>query len=355
MPELFEEIFSKENLLKAYHKALVAQGKYHKEALVFARNETYYLRRLREVLYDKTYVFSGYNKFSVYEPKERVIYAPHFVDKIVQLAIHFVLTPLYLKSFIKSSYSCLPGRGTLAAVNQVQSNLFSARSGWGKEAYILKLDVKKFFYSINRDLLKQIYRQKIKDEDVLWVLDTITDSASSIDAKGLPLGNTTSQLFSNIYMDRLDQACVRWWGYKYYVRYADDIIVVLPNKAEAVLAKERCTTFLHDKLDLEINRDKTQVFPLKNGVNAFGYKIRPDYRLLRTDSKQRIKRKVKAIPHLIQEGRLTELKAGEMLASWSGHACNGNCYHFIQNLVIRYPYLYLDKKGILRLDATKVK
>ncbi len=235
-------------------------------------------------------------------------------------------------------------RGTHAAVNQVHKNLKVAKYKWGNQAYICNVDVRKFFYSIDRDILKEQYRKVIKEKDMLWIMDEIVDSGGLIDEVGLPLGNTLSQLCANVVLNDLDQHCKRYLGYKHYVRYADDIVIVLPTKEEAQKAKELCMKFLVDRLNLEANKWKSQIYPVNQGVNAFGYKIFTTHRLLRNDSKKRIKQKIKKMPRLIAKDRMTIDKANEMLASWSGHARHANSYNFMKRIVDRRPYIKIVKK-----------
>lgn len=342
---LFDETFSEDMLWKAYKKASRGSLRYKKDCLLFARNEVLNIRKLRDELFDGTYKFSGYKQFDVLEPKKRHISAPFFRDKIVQLCLVDSLSQIYVPKFINSSYACIKGRGTHKAVDKVQSNLRSAKDKWNN-AYVLKLDVKKFFYTIDRAILKDIYKKVIKDERIISVVDKIIDSAEEISPKGLPLGNSLSQLLANVYMDRLDQYCKRYLGYKHYVRYADDVIICLPNKNEAVKAKNLCVAFLKEKLNLEANENKTQVSPVKNGVNAFGFKIWATHKLLRNDSKKKIKRKVKAFPRLLAEGKIKPIKVNQILASWSGHAKHGDTYNFIQKLLSQNRYLIYEKKTL---------
>lgn len=353
MSLLFEQMFSIESLEKAFRHATRGVEKYSREALIFAENETENLLALRESILNGTYRFSGYYKFTIFEPKERIIHAPHFQDKIVQLTMNNHLRDIFIPRFIPESYSCLPDRGTHKAVDKVQSNLRKGRRYWGDSAYILKIDVKKFYYTIDRDILKQIYRRIIKEQDVLAMMDEITDSAAAIGPVGVPLGNTMSQLYSNMYLDRLDQACKRFWGYKLYVRYADDIIIVLPDKASAQLAKERCVAFLAERLRLTANKNKTQIFPIQQGVNAYGFKIYCTHKLLRDDSKKRIKRKIKKMPQLLKEGRITVDKCNQMLGSWSGHAKHGDSHNFKTRILEKRPYIKMED-GILKIDETKL-
>lgn len=343
---LFNEIFSLENMEKAYKQSLKAEGKYKHEALIFQRNETINLERLRNSLFDRSYKFSGYNTFKVYEPKERVINAPHYKDKIVQLAMNNVLKEIFVPTFISDSYACMDNRGTHKAVERVQRNLKKGAWEFGQQAYICKVDVSKFFYSIDRDILKRLYRKKIKEADVLWVMDAVTDSGALVDDVGLPLGNTMSQLCANIYMDALDQYCKRYLKYKYYVRYADDVVIVLPNKESALKAQKLCADFLDERLNLRINPKKTQIFPIRQGVNCFGFKIYTTHRLLRDSSKKKLKRKIKKMPYLIAKEKMTIDKANQMLASWSGHARYASSINFAQSILDKRPYTKLENKSL---------
>lgn len=347
MSILFDECFKYTNLYKAYKRALKSDGKYKIEALAFQRNESVNLMNLQKRLYNRTYKFSGYITFEVHEPKRRVINAPHFVDKIVQLAMHEVLSEIFVPKFISHSFACMTDRGTHAAVNQVQKNIKVAKWKWGNDAYICNVDVRKFFYTIDRDILKMQYRRVIKDEDMLWVMDGIVDSGGLIDDIGLPLGNTLSQLCANIVMNDLDQYCKRYLGYKYYVRYADDVVIMLPNKEETQKAKELTMNFLVDRLNLEANKWKSQIYPVNQGINAFGYKIFTTHKLLRNDSKKKIKRKIKKMPRLIANERMTIEKANELLASWTGHAMHANSFNFIKSIIDRRPYIKYQNNNLM--------
>lgn len=339
MSILFDEMFSLDNLEKAYKQSLKSDGKFKAEALIFQRNETVNLQRLRDSLYNRTYKFSGYNEFTIYEPKERIINAPHYKDKVVQLAMNNVLKEILVPTFISDSYACMDNRGTHKAVEKVQKNLRKAYWEYGEEAYICKVDVSKFFYSIDRDILKKIYRKKIKDGDVLWVMDVVTDSGGLIDDIGVPLGNTMSQLYANSYLDTLDQYCKRYLSYKYYVRYADDVIIILPNKEEAQKAKYLCEQHLINRLNLVANPKKSQIFPIDQGVNAYGFKVYRSHKLLRDDSKKKIKRKIRKMPYLIASGRMTIDKANQMLGSWSGHARYASSMNFMQSILDKRSYI----------------
>lgn len=356
---LFEEIVDIGNLEKAYKQALKGSTKYGFEALEFSINETANLMELRRKLLDGTYQFSGYIRFKVYEPKERIIDAPHFVDKIVQLAINDILKEFFLPTFIYDSYACLDNKGTHKAVERVSHFMRKASWEFGEEAFIVKLDVRKFFYTIDRDILKVILKEffskKIKCARTLYLLFEIIDSADDVDLLGLPLGNVFSQLGANIYMNKLDQYSKRKLSLRYYVRYADDVIVIVRNKDEANRILKLMIEFLGNHLALNVNEKKTKIFPIEQGVNAYGFKIYKTHRLLRNDSKKKIKRKTKKMRRLIAEGLMTVEKAEQILNSWKGHAEYGNSYNFIQRLIRNNDHIYMNEKGILKIDTNKVK
>lgn len=354
MSLFFDEIFSMDNLEKAYKRTLTEGGKFRNEALIFQRNETVNLVRLQKLMYSGKYKFSGYEHFEVFEPKRRVINAPMYKDKIVQAALSIKLNELYNPKFIFDSYSCIEGKGTHKAVAKVQKNMRSAHDKWGGDAYIVKVDVSKFFYSIDRSIAKQLYRKVIKEADVLAVVDEIVDSADEIDEIGLPLGNSISQLCANIYLNELDQYCTRYLHYKHYVRYADDIVIIRPNKVEAQKAKAECVRFLGEKLNLVANPKKSQIFPITQGINAFGFKIYSTHKLLRNDSKKKIKRKVKKMPRLVANDLMTVEKANQILGSWSGHAMYADSHRFIQSILDRRSYIRLDG-NIMKINEEELK
>jgi len=354
--EIFDKITDEENLYNAYKKALKGKGKYHVEAMKFALDEIYNLNELRMSLINGTYKFDGYTTFTVYEPKERIINAPHFKDKIVQLAINNVLKDVYNPCFIFDSYACIDGKGTHKCVDRIQHLMRKAKWEYGEETAIIKGDVKKFFYTINRDILKNLLQKKIKCKKTLNLLFKIIDSADTIDILGLPLGNTISQLCANIYLNELDQFCKRKLSLKYYIRYMDDVILFVKDKQTAKETLDSIIEFIEINLKLNLNKSKTKIFPLEQGVNAIGYKTYPTHRLLRNDSKKKIKRKIKAMPHLIKEGKLTIEKAEQILNSWLGHAKHGNSYNFIKKLIMKNNFLYItNKKGKKVLKINKYK
>lgn len=353
--ELFSKIIDRENIYKAYKKSLKSDGKYNCEAMEFALNETENINKLMQSLVDETYEFDGYIRFPVFEPKERIVDAPHFKDKVVQLAINNVLKEVYNPSFIFDSYACIDGKGTHKCVDRISHFIRKAKWEYGEDAYIIKLDIKKFFYSIDRDILKSILPKKIRCKKTIDLIFKIIDSAELISPLGLPLGNTLSQICANIYMNELDQYYKRKLSLKYAVRYMDDMIIIVKNKDIARDVFKKINAFVEDELHLQLNKNKSKIFPINQGVNAVGYKIYATHRLLRNDSKKKIKRKIKAMPALISEGKLTVKKAEQMLDSWLGHASHANSYNFIQKLLEKHSFLYLTDKNVLKINTNNLE
>jgi len=353
--DIFNCIIDEENIYKAYAKTQKGDGKYKKDAMIFASNETYNLKLLKESLVNETYEFGEYTRFKVYEPKERIVDAPTYVDKIVQVAINNVLKEIYYPSFIYDSFSCIDNKGTHLCVKRIQKFMKKAKWQHGSDAYIIKIDIKKFFYSIERNILKDILPKKIKSEKALKLLNKIIDSANSISSLGLPLGNTLSQIGANIYMDRVDQYAKRKLSIKHYARYADDIFVIVESKEVAIQVLKQIVTFIKEELDLEVNIDKTKIFPINQGINGVGFKIHTTHILLRNDTKKKIKRRAKSMSRLISEGRMTKEKAEQMLNSWKGHADYACNHNFIESLINRNSFIYKDNDGKLKIDIDKIR
>lgn len=338
---LYERIIDYDNLLFSYSKVLAGSRKYKKDAVLFSMYEDLNLVKLWLALKHNTYIPSDYIEFKVYEPKERIIHAPRVRDKIVQFATHNVIKDVYADSFIKYSYACLEERGTHAAVEQVQKNLRICEREY-TEAWIVKLDVSKFFYSIDRTILKEILRKKISCIRTLRLLDLIIDSSPEGE-KGIPLGNVTSQDFANVYLNELDQYAMRYLGIRYYVRYMDDVVAILPSREEAKRCVMLMEKFIEERLNMQVNPKKTQIFPLRQGVNAYGYKIWTTHKLIRSESKNNMKRKLRKMEYKRQKGELDVAKIQQSAASWIGHARHSNSFNLCKKLFADYKYIQIKK------------
>lgn len=340
---LYERIYDTKNLEESYKRTQSGNRKYRKEAIYFAMSKERKLRCLQKELEDRTYRPGSYIEFYVFEPKKRLVHAPHIRDKIVQFSIHTVIQGIYRSVFIKDSYACLEEKGTHEAVHRIQHYMRLAQWKY-EEPYIVKIDVRKFFYSINRDILKTIYRKKIpeSEQDFLRILDMIVDSSPEGE-KGLPLGNVTSQDFANIYLNEVDQFCKRYLGLKWYVRYMDDICIIVKDRETARDALAKIRTYVKDHLDLELN-EKTHIYPLAKGINTIGFRIHTTHLEVRNSSKAAMKRRIKKIDEKVQSGRLTKKQAQQAVNAWLGHARHSNSYNLAKKIFEKYDYIQIEDK-----------
>lgn len=338
------------NLMKAFEKTQESNSIYEKASIEFSLDLTYNIKKLNQQLKNKTYETKKYNIFKVYEPKERIIAAPQFKDKVVQFAAHRILNPKFENKFINNSFSCINGKGTHACAKKTHKFLKRANWMW-EDPWIIKADIKSYFYSIDHKILKNILKKEIKSKKILNLLSIIIDGSPN--KVGLPLGNVTSQLFANVYLNRLDNFIKRNLGIKFFTRYMDDFCIIVRNRKQAKIIKNKLSSFANEKLNLKMNKRKTKIFPLRQGVNFTGYKIWHTHILIRKKSKERMKSKLKKFPKLIKKGDLTKQKAKQMANSWKGHAdhaCSKNLYDYLLN---RFSYLkYEDEK--FEIDLQKI-
>ena len=252
-----------ENLLLAHKKARCGKREKKKVILVELILEQELLR-LEKELKNCTYKHSSYTTFKVYQPKERIIMASEYIDRIVhQWYVQHFIKPYFVPQFINTTYACIEGRGMHKASKDVQTAMKSAKSKW-TSYYILKMDVTKYFHNIDKRILWDILKRKIKDKKLLWLTREILLSTEGM--LGLPLGNYTSQMFANIYLNELDQYVKHKLKCKYYFRYMDDMVILLPDKEIANNVLNDITIFLKEKLGLTLN-SKTKIFKDKQGVN----------------------------------------------------------------------------------------
>lgn len=350
--DLYEKIINYNNLEAAYFEVTKGSRKYKAQAVHFEMMLELNLYRLWKDLKYGTYRVGPYTKFKVYEPKERWISAPSLRDKIVQQAVHRVTKNIWNNIYIRGSYACIEGKGHQRAAQDVQRNIRIVERE-NEEAWVVSVDVSKFFYTIDRELAKCWVSKKICCKKTLWLFYQIIDSSPEANGMGIPLGCVTSQDLANLTLHELDKYVVRFLGYRYYTRYMDDVNVVVKTKQEAQSLKREICAFLRGKLNLLENPKKSHIFPSKNGVNAYGFKIWSTHMKVRDDSKRRMKRKIKALDRKLQRQELT---LGEVLApvnSWLGHARHSNSYNLCKKLFAKYPYVKIEgdeKYGNRRLN-----
>ena len=311
----FDKYLTYDNLMKA-HK-LSRKGKnYKKEVILFNLKQEEYIKWLYEQLKNGKYKHGGYRVFYIQEPKPRRIEASSYMDRIVhRWLVDSFLDRYFISQFITTSYACIKKRGMHKATIDVQNAMRHCTRIWGNY-YILKMDIKKYFQNIDKDILLNILKRKIKEEKLLKVIESIIYSNEG--KKGIPIGNYTSQIFANIYLNELDQYVKHKLKCKYYYRYMDDAVILLPTKEKTKEILEKIREYLKENLELTLN-EKTQIFKSKQGINFCGYKIN-EYRIkIRDRGKKAIKNKIKILTKEIKEGRLTTKEAVKYISGHLGY------------------------------------
>jgi retron-type reverse transcriptase len=314
--DLYSKIYSFENIYVAYLKAR-KNKRYHPEVLRFSVNLEENLINIQKELINKTYKTGEYKHFVVYEPKERLISALPFKDRVVQHAICNIIEPIFEKSFIYDSHACRKEFGVLSGVLRT-TEFLRAVSQNSEKVYCLKGDVSKYFPSIDHEVLKKLIRKRIRCKDTLNLIYEIIDKSG--DMCGMPIGNLTSQLFANIYLNELDHYVKNTLRVKYYIRYMDDFVILSNDKKYLNQTLNNIRLFLQKELKLKLNK-KTKVFLVKQrSVDFLGYKIWSTHRLLRKCNVKRTKRKFKKFQKLYKERAITLKDINPSIMSWLGHA-----------------------------------
>jgi len=334
----FYENLSFKSLLDAHIRA--REQKLSKtEVLLFEMDLENNLINLLKQLQNKKYTIGKYREFKIFEPKERLIKSLPYRDRIVhQWYVESFIKKYIAPKFIFSSFACIDNKGTHKAVDTIQDYMKKAFNT-NENFWILKCDIKKFFYNINQDILYSLLCKYFNDNDILEFSKLLIYNKEDSSKVGIPIGNYTSQYFANIYLNELDQYVKRVLKVKYYVRYMDDFVLLLNSKKECKEVKEKISIFLKENLELELN-DKSRYYPNKMGVNFCGYRIFMNYRKLRTNSKKKIKKNIAHWNKLYAENKLDIKKAMQSLNSWRGHASHCNSYHLQQKILNSCDFIY---------------
>jgi RNA-directed DNA polymerase len=282
---LYEKIFNIENLVLAHRNA--RKGKTHyTDVIKVDANPELYLTEIHKMLKNKTYHTSEYKTFIKHDgKKDREIFVlPYYPDRIIQWAIVQVLEPIWEGTLIANTFSSLKGRGIHQGLGKLQKDL----KNWKDTKYCLKIDIKKFYPSIDHVILKSILRKKIKDVDALELLDGVIDGAP-----GVPIGNYLSQYFGNLYLSGFDHWCKEQNRMKYYYRYCDDVVILHSDKLVLRTLVRKIKEYLAENLFLVL-KSNWQVFPtVVRGVDFLGYRCFGTYTLLRKSIVQRMVPKFK--------------------------------------------------------------
>jgi len=333
---LYKNLCSIENLKLAFRKAKKRKSlKYY--VIEFEKNLDQELLKLKSELEFLAYEPKSLKRFIIRDPKTRTIHASAFRDRIVHHALINIIGPIFEKSFIHDSYASRPGKGTHKTVQRFDQ--FKRKvSGNGKlvgnplninsvVGYVLKADVRRYFDTVDHEILIEIVSRKIKDEKVIWLIRQILNNFDAkIEGKGMPLGNFTSQFFANVYLNDLDRFVKQQLRIKYYIRYVDDFVILNRQKEILEYYKNEIGTFLLENLKLELHPDKSKILPLRDGITFLGYRIFYHHKLLRKSNLRKFYKTLKGKLLLVESKSLSRVELLESLQGWFGYAMHANTY-----------------------------
>lgn len=315
---LYPSICDPDNIRCAFDNA--SRGKSHyREVAKIRQNPNKYLSKIERSLKEKTFKNAPYKEFERVEcgKKRHIHKLPFYPDRIIQHAVCQVLLPIWERQYIRDTYSCIVGRGIHDGAKRVKKAL---REHPDKTRYCLKLDIRKYYPNVDNGILKSIIRRKIKCKDTLWLLDEIIDSTT-----GIPIGNYTSQHFSNLYLSGFDHWVKEELQVKHYFRYCDDIVVLSDSKETLRDIYQSMLGYLEGKLRLQV-KDNWQIFPVEaRGIDFLGYRFFHGYTLLR---KRIVKRYKKRLQQLKDHANPLKSKSAQStVASYHGWMKYANCYN----------------------------
>jgi retron-type reverse transcriptase len=316
---LYDSISSLDNLRLAYHKA--RQGKARTYGVrMFDKNTDRNLQQLNEELTQGSYRTSEYSIFTIYEPKERIIYRLPFRDRVVHHAIMNVLENIWVPIFINNTYACIKERGIHGALKHIKRDLKDITG----TKHCLKMDIRKFYPSIDHVILKSIIRKKIKDNRLLDLLDEIIDSAP-----GIPIGNYLSQFFANLYLSYFDHWLKETKHVRYYYRYADDMVILHQDKRYLHNLLAEIDAYMATELNLQLKQNY-QVFPVDSrGIDFVGYVFFHSHILMRKSIKKRFCRRAAKINKL----DISPPEYKHRIAPWIGWAKHCNSKNLINTIL----------------------
>lgn len=316
-----EDIISVQNLLEAW-KEFICGKRRKADVQEFQHQFMDNVLRLHADLTEGTYRHGSYHAFKISDPKPRDIHKATVRDRLLHHALYRVLYPLFDRTWIADSFSCRDGKGTHRAMLRYQQFARKVSLNHTRTCWVLKCDIRKFFANIDQTILLRIVRGHIKDEAAVSLIANIVTSFDS-DKKGigLPLGNLTSQMLVNVYMNKFDQYVKHGLRAKYYIRYADDFVLLSADRSELEHFLVRIRSFLGERLHLQLHPHKVHIQTAVSGVDFLGWVHFPDHSVLRTSTKRRM------LQHL--KNNATE----GVKASYRGMLAHGNAHRLCATIL----------------------
>ena len=328
----FESMISVENLLSAWQE--FERGKRNRrDVQEFSLHLMDNIFLLHNDLLHHTYRHGKYQAFKINDPKPRDIHKASVRDRLLHHAIYWILYPFFDRIFIADSYSCRVGKGTHRAIGRFREFAHKISKNNTRTCWALKCDIRKFFANINHEILLQILREYILDEKIIWLLESVIESFSSArPCIGLPLGNLTSQLFVNMYLNKLDQFVKHKLKAEYYIRYCDDFVILSGNKVWLERQIPSIKNFLWKKLWLELHPDKVFIKTVSSGMDFLGSVNFSNHRILRTTTKKRMLSKIKEKRFLLREELISKETFNQSLQSYLGMLSHANAFRLGQKI-----------------------
>ena len=314
---LWEKLITMDNIRLAYARSKKKKGSY-RAVIRFEQDVEENLKKIQKALIDRSFHTGRYRVKVRYEPKKRLIYVlPFNPDRVVHHALMNVMTPVFEKLFIKDSYACIKGRGQHKGSQRCME--FVRRN-----KYCLKCDIHHFYPSINHDILMNMIKHKIKDKNILWLIEDIVRSFRG--DVNVPIGNLTSQWFGNFYLTALDMYIKHELKCRDYLRYSDDFCLFSNDKKYLQDCKIKIQKFINEKLLLEFS--KCDIFNTKQGVDYLGYRHFDNYILVRKRTAKRTAKRLRKLPKLLKCGKISVEKYEGSVASAWGVLKHANSYNF---------------------------
>lgn len=291
----FDSIISVESLLVSWQEFLRGKRK-RRDIAEFSVHFMDNVFSLHQELREKTYRHGQYKAFKLNDPKPRHIHKASVRDRLIHHAVYRILYPFFDRKFIFDSYSCRNDKGTHRAIRRFASIAQKVSHNHTRTCWVLQCDIRKFFASIDQAILINILKQHILDQNIVWLLENIICSFQTSPGEGLPLGNLTSQLFVNVYMNEFDQFVKRKMKVRHYIRYADDFVILSEDKQYLIHLLPKIKKFLTEQLQLTLHPSKVSLRTVASGVDFLGWVNFPNHRVLRTTTKRGMFRRLANCP-----------------------------------------------------------
>jgi RNA-directed DNA polymerase len=338
---LYKQIISKENLFEAWEIFKRDKRNRH-DVETFEKNIEREIFKLAHELQSKSYRHGMYRMFLIHDPKLRQIHKATVRDRVLHHAIFKILNPIFEQSFIPASFSCRIGKGTHKGVEYLARALRAVSKNDTISCFVLKCDIRKFFDSVDHNILLGLLEKRIVDADTRWLMREIVGSFTSLGyreresknapRKGVPIGNLTSQLFANIYMNELDQFVKHELRVKYYARYTDDFVIVSEDQEHLESLIPRIGEFLHTRLALSLHPNKVSIRKYRHGIDFLGYIVLSRHIAVRRKTEKRIFRKLRERVRGFRAGSVTNISLLSSLKSYLGILSHADAHEVVQEL-----------------------